>query len=243
MALAVTACLWVVATPETESLRRGLLPLTATCSVLLDRRRAVAERVRSPRSLASRPLRWLGGISYAVYLVHWPVIVMADRLTTAARRAAPLPSSRSPWRSPSSAPSSSSTRSPAAASSGGRCARRHGDARHRQPSLPSSTAGDTVGGAARRPGGRSSGWRRRRGAGSATPPAGRHLRRLRRSLAAARPRRHGGHAGVRTRPVGGRPRVRNRPVAVAAARSARGLRRPGRSGSPPRQRPTVPTRR
>ena len=31
----MTVALWVVATPGTEALRRGLLPLTAACSLLL----------------------------------------------------------------------------------------------------------------------------------------------------------------------------------------------------------------
>ena len=79
-AMAVTAALWVVATPGGEALRRGLLPLTSACSLLL----IVGALLPGGPVAAlarSRPLRWLGGISYAVYLVHWPVIVMANRLT------------------------------------------------------------------------------------------------------------------------------------------------------------------
>jgi hypothetical protein len=80
VALAATVVLWTVATPGTELLRRGLLPLTATCSVLV----IVAALLPSGPVAAVmrlRPLRWLGAISYALYLVHWPVIVVADRLT------------------------------------------------------------------------------------------------------------------------------------------------------------------
>ena len=71
-ALVATVALWIAATPGTELLRRGLLPLTATCSLLL----VVGALLPSGpvASIASaRPLRWLGGISYALYLVHWPV--------------------------------------------------------------------------------------------------------------------------------------------------------------------------
>ena len=78
--MAVTAALWVVATPGGEALRRGLLPLTSACSLLL----IVGALLPGGPVAAlarSRPLRWLGGISYAVYLVHWPVIVVANRLT------------------------------------------------------------------------------------------------------------------------------------------------------------------
>jgi peptidoglycan/LPS O-acetylase OafA/YrhL len=79
-ALMATVVLWITATPGTEFLRRGLLPLTATCSLLL----VVGALLPSGpvAAIASiRPLRWLGGISYALYLVHWPVIVVANRLT------------------------------------------------------------------------------------------------------------------------------------------------------------------
>jgi peptidoglycan/LPS O-acetylase OafA/YrhL len=80
VALAATVALWRLATPGTDLLRRGLLPLTATCSVLV----IVAALLPSgPVAAIARvhPLRWLGGISYALYLVHWPVVVVADRLT------------------------------------------------------------------------------------------------------------------------------------------------------------------
>jgi peptidoglycan/LPS O-acetylase OafA/YrhL len=79
-ALAATAALWTAATPGTDALRRGLLPLTALCSLLL----IVGALLPSgPVAMVARtrPLCWLGGISYALYLVHWPVVVVADRLT------------------------------------------------------------------------------------------------------------------------------------------------------------------
>ena len=79
-ALAATVALWIAATPGSELLRRGLLPLTATCSLLLVVG-ALLPRGPVASIAALRPLRWLGGISYALYLVHWPVIVVANRLT------------------------------------------------------------------------------------------------------------------------------------------------------------------
>jgi peptidoglycan/LPS O-acetylase OafA/YrhL len=79
-ALGATIALWMFATPGTELLRGGLLPLTATCSLLVV---AGALMPGGPVAAIARvsPLRWLGGVSYALYLVHWPLIVVADRLT------------------------------------------------------------------------------------------------------------------------------------------------------------------
>ena len=79
-ALGATIALWMFATPGTELLRRGLLPLTAMCSLLV-----VAGALMPGGQVAAiariRTLRWLGGLSYTLYLVHWPLVVVADRLT------------------------------------------------------------------------------------------------------------------------------------------------------------------
>jgi peptidoglycan/LPS O-acetylase OafA/YrhL len=80
VALAVTVMLWVFVSPGTDLVRRGLLPLTATCSLLLVVG-ALLPRGPVARITRASPLRWLGGISYGLYLVHWPVVVVADQLT------------------------------------------------------------------------------------------------------------------------------------------------------------------
>ena len=79
-ALGATIALWMFVTPGTALLRGGLLPLTATCSLLLV---AGALMPGGPVATIARvsPLRWLGGVSYTLYLIHWPLIVVADRLT------------------------------------------------------------------------------------------------------------------------------------------------------------------
>ena len=79
-ALTSTLFLWLAATPGTEALRRGLLPMTAACSLLLVLGALMPTGPVAAISRA-RPIVWLGGISYALYLVHWPVIVIADRVT------------------------------------------------------------------------------------------------------------------------------------------------------------------
>jgi peptidoglycan/LPS O-acetylase OafA/YrhL len=79
-ALVMTLFLWLVATPGTDSLRRGLLPLTAGLSLLLVGGALLPAGPVSAITRA-RPIVWLGGISYALYLVHWPVIVIADHVT------------------------------------------------------------------------------------------------------------------------------------------------------------------
>lgn len=75
-----TLVLWHVATPGTSALRNGLLPLTAVLSTALILGVLVPA---GPIATVARvaPLRWLGRISYGVYLVHWPVIVIANRIT------------------------------------------------------------------------------------------------------------------------------------------------------------------
>ena len=92
-------------------MRRGLLPLTAACSLLLVVGALLPTRPGRRDRPASARSRWLGGISYAV--VPRPLAGDRDRRPldrSTARRAGPSPSWRSRWRSPSSASSSSSTR-------------------------------------------------------------------------------------------------------------------------------------
>ncbi len=73
VALVGSVAMWIMLDAGTDGLRRGLLPLTALASTAL----VLGALVPGPvRVLAGvRPLRWLGGISYALYLIHWPVLV------------------------------------------------------------------------------------------------------------------------------------------------------------------------
>lgn len=73
--------LWHSATPGTDALRHGLLPLTATISAMV----IVGSLMPAgPVAAVTRAgvVRRLGRVSYALYLVHWPVIIIADQVTT-----------------------------------------------------------------------------------------------------------------------------------------------------------------
>lgn len=58
----------------------GWLPAVAVGSALLVLGLQTASPVR--RVLSTAPLVWLGGISYGVYLYHWPIYVIADEQRT-----------------------------------------------------------------------------------------------------------------------------------------------------------------
>lgn len=81
VALGGTLALWSAATPGSVAISNGLLPLTALLSL------AVIIGALLPRGPVAAiatwaPLRSLGRISYALYLIHWPVIVIANQITT-----------------------------------------------------------------------------------------------------------------------------------------------------------------
>jgi hypothetical protein len=78
LALVVVIGLWRVLDAGTAALRTGVLPLSALLSCAL----IVGALLPGPvRMLATTsPLRRLGDISYALYLIHWPVFVAVRRV-------------------------------------------------------------------------------------------------------------------------------------------------------------------
>ncbi|GAB4085654.1 acyltransferase [Myceligenerans cantabricum] len=75
--VAGTAALWLLADGTASPwLFTGGLFAHSLASALLVALCAEAPRTAAARALAWRPLRWLGGISYSLYLWHWPVVVL-----------------------------------------------------------------------------------------------------------------------------------------------------------------------
>ncbi|HUF97357.1 MAG TPA: acyltransferase family protein [Ilumatobacter sp.] len=68
----------VFATPAGDAIRRGLLPAQAIVSVALVH---VAVRCAGlwRGVLERRPVVYIGTLSYAIYLVHWPFLIVAER--------------------------------------------------------------------------------------------------------------------------------------------------------------------
>jgi peptidoglycan/LPS O-acetylase OafA/YrhL len=81
LAVITLAVLFPYVTTQTSSLHSVVLPLCTVLSVIII---ASATMRGSPlaRALGIRPLVAIGNISYAVYLVHWPIIVLVRGTTT-----------------------------------------------------------------------------------------------------------------------------------------------------------------
>ena len=75
----LAAILWSVFAFDAATLFPGaaaLVPTLGTAAVILAR-----EPVGVARLLVNRPSLWVGRASYSLYLVHWPLLVLADHVT------------------------------------------------------------------------------------------------------------------------------------------------------------------
>lgn len=78
-ALAVLGVLFVTSSPSSPALRAGLLPATAVLSAALVTA-AVHPGTVTGAVLSRGPLPLVGRLSYALYLVHWPVYLVVDKV-------------------------------------------------------------------------------------------------------------------------------------------------------------------
>ena len=76
--LAALAAATHYATGDAAEFREGLLTLVAVAAVAVVAPVAVYQDGAVARVLASRPLVWLGLISYGVYLWHWPIFLAVN---------------------------------------------------------------------------------------------------------------------------------------------------------------------
>jgi peptidoglycan/LPS O-acetylase OafA/YrhL len=66
----------LLAAPQTVPFMPAALPATAGVALIVFAGRGAATRVN--RALQANPLRWVGLVSYSLYLWHWPIIVFAQ---------------------------------------------------------------------------------------------------------------------------------------------------------------------
>lgn len=73
--IAILSCGWIVDVENAFPGYIALWPLLAACIVIAMGR--THTRWGVDRFLSSGPLRWIGDISYSLYLVHWPLLITA----------------------------------------------------------------------------------------------------------------------------------------------------------------------
>ena len=73
--LVIIACTWFYSSSTQWPGTAVILPVAATAAVLAGG--TLRESLGSGRVTTSAPVQWLGTISYSLYLVHWPLIVIA----------------------------------------------------------------------------------------------------------------------------------------------------------------------
>ncbi len=73
------AAMWMLLDGESRWVYRGGLPVASVLAAILVGVAATPESPLVGRALSLRPLRWLGLISYGLYLWHWPIYVVLDQ--------------------------------------------------------------------------------------------------------------------------------------------------------------------